>query len=66
MRCLVCINVALRNQDLSTDLPVLQAVTHANDACVIVDGKSLCYTHYHEHLMNQTMAEISKALGETK
>ena len=66
MRCVLCINLALRNKDLSNDLTVLQAVAHANDSCVVVDGKSLCYTHYHEWLMNQTMQDISKALGEVK
>ena len=64
MRCLVCINLNLRGKDLSTDLPVLQAVATVMDACVVVDGKSLCYAHYHEHLMSKTMQEISKALGE--
>jgi len=64
MRCVVCINLSLNGQDLSTDTPVLLGAAHSNDAVVVADGKSLCVKHYHEHLMNQTMQEISKALGE--
>lgn len=52
MKCVICILRGTANKDISTDVPVQDAVDNAKTAVTVYGGKAYCTEHLHEEVVS--------------
>ncbi len=68
IKCIVCVERALRNQVVNTAEPVQRAADGAKLAVVTRNGDSLCVEHLHERMVARAASDLGivRGMGEIR